>query len=141
MPIYVSRKSWSMLNNLYLTMNQHWQPFYSWKMAPPHVCVGRWKTSMNGIIKHKHYILNKVEKVRLTNRWFLLFSFLLGFTISIARWVVYNRDLSHFFTRSFTWFGDFGLLFMHSVISCRLQVVAHMNLQAKVLQVVQGKEP
>jgi hypothetical protein len=43
--------------------------------------------------------------------------------------------------KSLSWFGDYGLLFMHSVISYRLQVVAHMNLQGRVLQVVQGKEP
>ncbi len=49
MPIYVSKKRWStLLNNLYSTVSQHWQPFYSWKMAPPHVCDGTWKTSMNG---------------------------------------------------------------------------------------------
>jgi hypothetical protein len=49
MPIYESKKRWSiLLNNLYQTVNQYWQPFYSWKMAPLHVCVGRWKAFTNG---------------------------------------------------------------------------------------------
>jgi hypothetical protein len=43
--------------------------------------------------------------------------------------------------KSFSWFGHSGLLFMHSVISCILQIVAHMNLHGRVLQVMQGKEP
>jgi len=89
-------------------------------MAPPHVCVGRWNISMNGTKKHKHYISNTGEKVRLTNMLVSFVFFLLGFVISIARWVVWNIDLGHFFMKSFTWLGDSGLFFMHSVISCKL---------------------
>jgi len=116
-------------------MNQHWQPFYSWKMAPPHVCVGRWKISMNGTKNINTTFQIKQKRWDWPIGWFFLFSFLPGFTISIAKWVVKNRDMGHFFMKSFTWFGDFRLFFMHFVISCRLQVVAHMNLQGRVLQV------
>jgi hypothetical protein len=57
-----------LLNNLYQTESQHWQPFYSWKMAPPHTCM-RWKVEniYDWYKEHKQYISNKTKKVKLTN--------------------------------------------------------------------------
>jgi len=89
MPIYGSKKRWSTLwNNLYQIVSQHWQPFYSWKMAPLHVCVGRWKTSMNGTKNINTTFQTKQKKWDWPTSWFLFFSFLPSFIISIARWVV-----------------------------------------------------
>ncbi len=89
MSIYRNRKRWSMLlNSLYQTQSQHWLPFYSWKMAPPHVCVGRWKTSMNGTKNINTTSQTKQKRWNWPTGWFLLFSFLLGFIISITRSVV-----------------------------------------------------
>ncbi len=89
MPIYRSKKRWSTLwNSLYQTVSQHWQPFYSWKMAPLHVCVGRWKTSMNGTKNINTTFQTKQKRWDWPTSWFLFFSFLPSFIISIARWVI-----------------------------------------------------
>ncbi len=77
-----------MWNNLYQTVSQHWQPFYSWKMAPLHVCVGRWKTSMNGRKNINTTFQTNQKRWDWPTSWFLFFYFLPSFIISISRWVI-----------------------------------------------------